>query len=84
MLAHVRESGGPNVQRFAWLIESFIDEALSEMADGTPEQIEAFFQELARLINWVATGELDGIPTAELTSGFKPLVRGELESARTS
>jgi hypothetical protein len=79
MLAYVETEGSASQKRFSWLIEAFVDEALAEMADGSPEQTAAFFDELSRLIHWVATGELNGEQTEELKTGFKPLA--QLEAA---
>ena len=60
MLTYVKTDGSATQKRFAWLMEAFIDEALEEMKDGSPEQTAAFFDELGNLLHWVATGEVSG------------------------
>lgn len=61
MTKYISEHGD---SRYSFILKTVMDEALDEMEDEGPENLEAWFSQFGQVVSWIGTGDIKDLPEA--------------------
>lgn len=59
MTQYISENGD---SRYSFILQTVMDEALGEMNEEGPENLEAWFEQFGMIVKWIGSGDLNDLP----------------------
>jgi hypothetical protein len=62
LTAAAQKGPADKFSRYAWILDSMMDEVIDEISDADDEKIGSWFEQFGKIIEWCGTGDTESLP----------------------